>query len=197
MDTGINRASTRRGKDRPLVSTMAGIALFAQIACGGTPEPETVATTKLEGFRSEAGTIVTLGYDKLGQVNDILVNVHELRDSRGNVVRGLVVKVPGATRYEEAFIDADEISELLRGIDVLLGISANPTPFSDFTIRYTTRGELQVVAYSERDGIRYLVEAGRVTRAQSFLYRADLVRLQAIIAAGQERITAVDTVAPR
>src|SRR5262245_65443573 len=81
-----------------------------------TPPP----ATKLEGFKPSAGSLVTFGYDELGQ-GLVSVDVRELRDSKGLIVRGLVVEViENQYRTERSFVDADEIPELLKGIDALL-----------------------------------------------------------------------------
>jgi len=53
-------------------------------------------------------------------------------------------------------VDADEVGELLKGFDALLEVKANPTQFKNFEVRYTTRGELQLTAFSSRQWI-YLV----------------------------------------
>ena len=45
--------------------------------------------TKLEEFKPAAGSIVTVGYDELGKVGGISVDVREMRDSKGAAVRGL------------------------------------------------------------------------------------------------------------
>jgi len=109
--------------------------------------------------------VLTLGFDDLGSVRGISVDVRELRDlkSPGVGVRGLVVDVRESQyRNERSFVDADEIPELLKGLDALLAVKENPTPFKNFEVRYTTRGELQLTAFSTRDGsINYSVRVGR------------------------------------
>lgn len=180
--------------------TYAAVALLAVAtshvnAQGQEATQDPPPATKLEGFQPAAGTLVTFGYDELGKVNDITVDVRELRDTRGSIVRGLVVDVTQSEyRQERAFVDADEIPELLRGIDALLAVSANPTRFKNFEVRYTTRGELKLTAFNNKRGnIRFSVQAGRVTTASEFLDREAFLKLRELFAAAQETIGGLDS----
>jgi hypothetical protein len=147
--------------------------------------------TRLEAFKPAAGTIVTFGYNELGRVGDVSVDVRELRSGSTNV-RGVVVEVTQSQyREERAFIDADELDELVRGIDALLEIRANPTSFEHFEVRYTTKGELQIVAFSNsRGGVTYAVKAGRIVSAQTFVDEAAVRRLREMFVAAQQRLSA-------
>lgn len=132
---------------------------------GGTP---TTAATKLEAFKPSAGSLVTLAYDDLGDINfgRVRVDVREVRDSKGSVVRGVLVRVSDSQFHqEEAFVDPDEIPELLRGIDAILRTRTNPTSFKSFELRYATRGELEVSAYNTDAYVQYAIHAGRATKA--------------------------------
>ncbi len=151
-------------------------------APAGTAQPALPPATKLEGFDPAAGTVVTVGYDDLGSVKGVSVDVREVRESRGETVRGLVVQVSESQyRRERSLVDADEIPELLRGIDALLQVKANPTRFKNFEVRYTTRGQLRLTAFNSTiDGgaLRYAVEAGRSLKAQRFLGEDDMRKLR-------------------
>jgi hypothetical protein len=141
--------------------------------------------TKLEGFKPAAGAVVTLGYSELGSVSGVAVDVREMRESSGDTVRGLLVNVTESQyRNERSFVDADEIPELLRGLDALLEVKANPTKFKNFEVRYTTRGELELTAFNNAQGsIRYAVKAGRTLKAQRFLDADDMRKLRGMVQA--------------
>jgi len=161
-----------------------------------TPATQPPPATKLEGFRPTAGKIVTLGYDELGRIgglSGVSVDVRENRDADGVAVRGVVVDVRQSEyRQERAFVDADELPELLRGIDALLDIKANPTKFQMFEVRYETRGELELVAFNEANGkLSYSVQAGRVTVARVWLNANELRRLRGMIDVAQTRLAAL------
>lgn len=148
------------------------------------------AATKMEAFRPEAGTVLVFGYDELGSVGGVSVDVRELRDTRGSFVRGLVVEVTESQyRSERSLVDEDEIPELLRGIDALLDVRQNPTQFQNFEVRYTTKGELRITAFSRRSGgVGYSVEAGRTIKAQRFLSESDLRKLRDMFVAAQNKL---------
>jgi hypothetical protein len=166
------------------------VAQSAAVPASAAAQPAPPPATKLEAFKPAAGSVVTFGYNELGKVGGASVDVRQMRAGAGTAVRGLVVQVTqGQYREERAFVDADEISELLRGIDALLEVTKNPTTFENFEVRYTTRGELRITAFSSRGGgISYSIEAGRITRASTFVDAKGIAQLRAIIVAAQDKL---------
>ena len=162
-------------------------------AAATTARPDLPPATKLEGFDPAAGSLVTVGYDDLGSAKGVSVDVREVRDSRGETARGLVVEVHESQyRRERSLVDADEVPELIRGIDALLQVTANPTQFKNFEVRYTTRGELRLTAFNSTidRGIRYAVQAGRGLKAQRFLGDDDMRKLRAMFEAATQKLSA-------
>src|SRR4051812_19526727 len=93
----------------------AGPAPQPPVIVGPAPPPATL----LEGFRPANGSVLTIGYDDLGDVANISVDVREMRDSSsGARARGVVVTV-GNRRgpHEQSYVDEDELPELLKGVD--------------------------------------------------------------------------------
>jgi hypothetical protein len=150
--------------------------------------------TKIEGFKPAVGSVFTLGYDELGQVSGISVDVREMKDQRNTPVRGLVVEITESQyRKERSFVDADEIPELLKGFDSLLEVKSNPTHFKNFEVRYTTRGELQLTAFNSSNGtVQYAVQAGRTLKAQRIgLSAANMQELRALFLSAALRLQAL------
>jgi len=57
------------------------------------------------------------GFEDLGGIPGVGVDVRELRDAKGRATRGLIAEVTeNQNRQERAFIDADEIPDLLNGL---------------------------------------------------------------------------------
>jgi hypothetical protein len=163
------------------------LALRAQAVPAATPPVSPPPATKVEAFRPAAGSVVTFGYNELGEISGISVDARELRDTRGAVVRGVAVQVTESQyRDERSFVDADELPELLKGIDALLAVQANPTRYENFEVRYTTKGELQITVFNSGQKIRYSVRAGRVTTAQAFIDEADLRNLRSMFEAANQ-----------
>src|SRR5262249_3455824 len=138
----------------------------APMFIGPPPPPATL----LERFKPANGSVLTIGSEDLGEVAGISVDVRELRESSGKHARGVIVEISAGRQVprEQSFVDEDELPELLKGFDALLGVSQNPTPFKNFDIQYATKGELVLTASSSRNrGIVYRVEVGRLVKLQS------------------------------
>jgi hypothetical protein len=184
----------------PLALLMVGFTLTAtpahSAACtrrSGCQPLVTGPSNQAGGFKPAVGSAVTVGYTPLGSVEGVSVDVRELRDTKGAVVRGLVVEVKqGEYREERAFVDADELDELVRGLDAVLAVKNNPTSFSNFEVRYTTRGDLELTAFnsSPTGEISYTVQAGRGGRAQAFLAAFDMQKLRDFFVAAQSKLAA-------
>jgi hypothetical protein len=156
----------------------------------GPPPPP---ATALEAFRLMPGTISTVGYEDLGEVAGIFVEAREMRDNQGARVRGVVVDIAGRQQTpERAYIDVEELGDLLKGMDALLTVTTNPTQFRNFDTRYSTRGELVLTASSTRQrGVVYGVEVGRVLRARRMLNGGELQQLRTLIYAAQQKLALV------
>ena len=195
-----------------LAATLFPTPLMAQV--GAPPAEQTPAAaaaqpalppaTKLEGFKPEAGSVITIAYDNLGSLTGgpaspgiISVDVRQVRDTHGNSARGLFVQVTEISLgHEDAFVDEEEIPELLRGIDTLLAVKTNPTQFKNFAVQYTTQGALRLVAFnyfydaSATTGeIQYGVQAGRVLIAErTNMTAGDMRKLRAMFEAGLRKL---------
>ncbi len=155
------------------------------------PQAPPPPATKIEGFKPAAGSVLTIGYDDLGIVSGISVDVREMKDQRNIPVRGLLVEVRESQyRTERSFVDADEIPELLKGFDALLEVKSNPTQFQNFEVRYTTRGELELTAFNSSNGtIMYAVQTGRVMKAQKIgLSTAEMQKLRSLFVAASQKL---------
>jgi hypothetical protein len=79
---------------------LLGTLLLCAAASAQAPAQPAAATsappppaTKIEAFKPAAGTVVTFGYNELGSVPGISVDAREIRDTKGNLVRGVRVEV--------------------------------------------------------------------------------------------------------
>jgi hypothetical protein len=169
----------------PCVLSAQAPATAAAAAAAATALPP---ATRLEAFKPAAGSVVNFAFTEVGEVQGVQVDAREMRGASGTVVRGLVVQVTQSQyREERSFVDVDEIPELLKGIDHLLSVKENPNPaFKSFEVRYTTKGELRVTAFSTSNGnISYAIEAGRVVKAQRFVDEGDLRKFRELLVSAQ------------
>lgn len=175
-----------------LLLLVAAPAAIAQVVPRQPQTPPPPATKLEAAFDPTAGTLTTLGYDDLGTIpGQVTVEVREVRAPKGVLARGLLVRVRESQySVDNAFVDADELPELLNGLDAILAIKENPTPFQNFETSYTTRGKLELSAYSSgRGSIRYAIQAGRVTTSTVVNVHTDyMLRFRAMIVAAQEKI---------
>jgi len=152
--------------------------------------------TKLEGFKPSAGSVVMLGYDELGSVGSppVNVDVREARDAKGAKALGISVEVTeNWYRKDQSLVDADEIPDLLKGIDTLLEVDANPTKFENLEIRCITRGELLLTAYNVSRGRTYFtIQAGRdLPVVSGRLSAKDMSKFRAMIEQAAQKISSI------
>lgn len=150
--------------------------------------------TKLEASTPSAGSLFTIGYERLGTVSGVAIETREVRDAKGLPVRGLLVDVTeSASRREHSFVDEDEIPGLLKGFDALLEIQTNPTLFKHFEVRYTTRGELQLTAFNDPSGsTKFSVRAGRMQEAVATgLSISDMRRIRDLFDQAEQKLAAL------
>lgn len=154
-------------------------------------QPPLPPATLMEGFQYPVGTLFTVGYDDLGEVAGISVEVREMRDATGARVRGVVVEVTtGQSTREQSLVDADEIPDLLKGFEAMLQIRTNPTQFRNFETRFATKGELILSANSSRNrGVLYAVEVGRVVKARrGGLTGGEMHQLRVLLEAASQKL---------
>jgi hypothetical protein len=150
-----------------LPAAQAQVSPAAALAQSQAQQQPLPPATKLEGFHPSAGSVVMFGFDDLGSTSGVNVEVRELRDTKGISARGLAVEVTQSEyRKERSFVDADEVAELLKGIDAVADVTANPTKLANFEVRYETRGGLQVTAFNSGGRILYAIQVGRTLKAQ-------------------------------
>jgi hypothetical protein len=90
---------------------------------------------------------------------------------------------------EQSLIDADEIPGLLKAVDDLVAITANPTQFRSFEVRYMTRGELALTASSSRNrGIVFGVEVGRLSKVRRALTAGEMHQLRTLFEVASQKL---------
>jgi hypothetical protein len=148
--------------------------------------------TRLEGFAATPGSVLTIGYDRLGGIEGVFVEVRDMRDARGGSASGVVVTVTeedGRSR-QDAYVDADELPGLISGVDALMSVSRNPTSFDNYEVHYATRGDLLVSALSTRTGgVVYSVQAGRIERSlRTGITSGEMIKLRGIFDAAVQKL---------
>ena len=116
----------------------------------------------------------------------------EYRDAGhpADVTAGLLLEVTQwypSERSRASFVDEDEIDGLLRGIDYILqNATSEVTRFSNFEVRYRTKGGFGVAAFSSGETIGVVFQSGDVQYSFGRLVhlwqlRELIVRAQALL----------------
>src|SRR4030042_5710251 len=95
--------------------------------------------TKMESFQRQTGAVVIKGYSEIGVINgmgSVSVDCMEFKDATtGKRQMGIVIEVKESGRFENSersFIDYDEASALLNGIDYISKVKADATRLRNF-----------------------------------------------------------------
>jgi len=182
------------------VSAAALVGLATPAAAQGVPvgvppnnplpvvvQPALPPATGLETFQPYGlDAILTVGHEILGAIAKarVFVEVRDMRDTKGNMAGGAALHIiESGTRDERAFIDVDELPGLLRSLEALLKYTANPTGLKRFEARFTSRGNLSFVAYSNSTGaIEYALQVNKVPLATiPNIESGDMLKLHALL----------------
>ena len=180
-----------------LVFVMCAASAGAQPPAVVSVPPVLPPATRLEGFAATPGSVLTIGYDRLGGIEGVFVEVRDMHDARGGAASGVVVAVTeedGRAR-QESYVDADELPGLINGIDALTSVSRNPTSFDNYEVHYSTRGELLVSALSTRTGnIVYAVQAGRLVKSlRAGITSGEMIKLRGLFDVALQKLRSVTT----
>jgi len=179
-----------------LLAVAMPLAAQAPVARAGqapvVAQPAPPPATKLEAFKPGFGAVGTLGFDEIGSEGMVFVQAQELRSGRLSA-SGLLVDIRQVQYHrEQAYVDIDEIPELLKGIDALLAIKANPTQFKNFEARYVTRGEMLLTAYNDPNGKpTFAIQTGHITKARMILSAGELAGIRELFAKGMKKLDEV------
>ena len=185
---GVSAPAAAQNDPRPFMSAQGPTLVW----------PPLPPATLLEGFTAPIGAVVTVGSERLGEVDGVSVDAREVRDSTGGRVRGVVIELTEERVTEKAerataqqsYVDVDELPDLLRGIDRLLSVRDNPTQFRNFEMYYATKGELELRASSSRmRGTQFSVQVGRLVKARrDSLTAGELQQVRTLIEAASQKL---------
>jgi hypothetical protein len=152
--------------------------------------------TQLEAFAAETGAVIIKGFSEVGKVagmGGVEVDCREFTNaSNGKKSFGIAIKVVESGRLERensSFIDYDEISSLITGIDYISRIQPSVTNLTHFEATYTTKGDFAVTVFNNSSGkLSAAVSSGRFGRASAYLGMEKLVELRALIVKAKEKL---------
>ena len=157
---------------------VAAILLMNPLVSGASAKEEAAPKTKLEAFQNQTGSVLIKGYTDIGHIvsaepSTSIVEVRAMEFINANTKkkeRGIVVEITevssrmNVTGSSRAFIDYDEVSNLLKGIDYISKTSVDVTKHKQFEVKYTTKGDFSATTFNDEDGnIKAAIEVGRIS----------------------------------
>ncbi|HEX3251993.1 MAG TPA: hypothetical protein VHS05_21330 [Pyrinomonadaceae bacterium] len=155
--------------------------------------------TQLEKFENTHGILVK-GFTRITTVDvhgiridgvemRVVTNDHDFR------AKGIVIALrEGGERPDDnrAFVDYDEIDDLLNAIDLVSRVDETATKLTGFEARYISRGDLEISVFRQtRSGVAVTMSTGLCERTVVTLTLDDLAKVRAMI---QEAKTRLDEV---
>lgn len=179
------------------------VSAFAQEGKQSIEEPK----TKIEKFIAKDGTVIIKSYKNVGTLQgtygssaefDVMEFINTVNGTKEYGIR-IELKEGGRIEKERAvYIDSDEISSLIRGIDYIQGFKSSSAEYPYFEAIYRTRGDFNISVFNDKSNNRNLcLDSGRIYRVTVFLNIGDLSRLREIITKAKESIPEQITTPPK
>lgn len=163
------------------------------------PDPDR-RETRLAALAAKYGVVVVRGASTVGTIrgmygSSVVVDAREFAVAGGEVQRGLTVTVvPGGTGRDQqaSFVDVEEVSALLAGLDYIAKLDGTATKLDRFEATYATRGDLRVTVYTGSDGkLAFAVAAGTGLTATAFFDLKALMPFRTAIDAARMKLEAI------
>jgi len=134
--------------------------------------------TKLEAFQQQTGSVLIKGYTEIGDIvatapSTSIVQVRAMEFVSATTKKkamGIIVEITkvssrmNVTGSDRAFIDYDEVSDLLRGVDYISKATSAVTKHKQFEVKYTTKGDFSATTFNDSDGnIKASIDVGRIS----------------------------------
>lgn len=174
--------------------------IFFAVSQAFSQDNKELPKTKLQAFDDAFGTVTIKGFSKIGSLRgnfggQVAVQSKEfINTATGKKEYGITIDVTEAGssgREHRSYIDYDEISSLIKGLNYISKIDKSATKFEDFEADYRTKDDLEFTVFSSDNGVRLAVQSGRIGAATAYFKLEDIVKLQQFIVAAKQTIDAV------
>jgi hypothetical protein len=156
--------------------------------------------TELERIDRLQGEVVIKGFTRITtvEVRGVRIDAVEMRPGRGAPFKGLVVSLRDSERTDDnreriierrAFVDYNEISPLLKAVDVISGVDETTTKLVGFEARYRTLGDLEIGVFRQtRSGNAVVMSTGICERATVTMTLDEMAKVKAMIQEAKTRL---------
>ena len=152
--------------------------------------------TKLEALDERYNAVIVKGFSRMTTVDvrGVRIDAVEMRDV-GSVVsraKGIVVVLREGGEHpsdNRAYVDYDEIDQLLNAIDTIARADETLTKLAGFEAKYKTLGDLEIDVFRQtRSGTAVVLTTGICDRAAQTLTLDDLAKVKALIQEAKVRL---------
>ncbi len=162
------------------------------------PQPK----TKIEQFSITTGVVIIRGFQTIGSVQgmhgtSINVEAKEFTNvAVGKKEYGITVEVKKEDgRYDKehkSYIDYDEISSLINGINYIAKVKTDVTSLHNFQADYSTKGDLKISTFNTSGGrLMAAVSSGNIGGVGAYFNISDLEKVKALIVQAKEKIDSI------
>jgi len=155
--------------------------------------------TKLEAIESGYEKVLIKGFTQVANLGargaDIRIDAVEIKEARagGDRATGIVIvlREPGESpRESRAFVDYEEIDQLLRAMTAVSSVNESVTKLVGFESRYRTVGDLEISVFrqSRISGTAASLSSGICDRVTALLTIDDMDRLRAHIVEAKRQL---------
>ena len=152
--------------------------------------------TKLEVLDERYNAVIVKGFSRITTVDvrGVRIDAVEMRDVGSAVSRakGIVVVLREGGEHpsdNRAYVDYDEIDQLLNAIDTVSRADETMTKLAGFEAKYKTLGDLEIDVFRQtRSGTAVVLTTGICDRATQTLTLDDLAKVKALIQEAKLRL---------
>ena len=152
--------------------------------------------TRLETLMSVTGAVVVKGYTRVGSMSGSRgaanLTAWEVTEvGSGNTERGVEVEISDSTQNrpdfeERAYVDYDELTPLLKGIDQIMRLDDKATKLARFEAQYQTRGGLVLVTFNTSNGYAAAISTGGGRRPRFVLRPTGLAEFRNLLESAKD-----------
>jgi len=157
--------------------------------------------TKLEEFSAKTGVVIVRGFEEVGTISGLFntsikveakefVNVSTRKKEYGITIEVKKDK-DDYNKESTSYIDYDEISSLISGIDYISKVKKSVTRFSNFQADYNTKGDFKISTFSMGDKIMVAVSSGRIGSVTAYYNLSSLPEIRKLVEKAKSKIDAL------
>jgi hypothetical protein len=186
-----------------LFHVILGLMCVSSITANAANLKDDIAApkTKLEEFTAKTGVVIIRGFEEIGTINGLYgtsakVEVKEfLNAASGKKEYGITIEVKKEdgriSRENTSYIDYDEISSLISGIDYIAKVKPSATSFSNYQADYNTKGDFNISTFNSGHEDMCAIKSGHIGSVSAYFNIRSLQEIRSVIENAKNKLDAV------